>query len=358
MLDPETGACLESYLREEGVTVLSGSPVKSMAADAEGVTLVAGEHEVRADAAVVAIGVEPAVELAREAGVKLGPTGAIEVDEHLATSVEHISAAGDCVEVRHAVSGAPAWLPLGSLANRQGRVLANVLAGRADSFPPVAGAMAVKLLDWNVAAVGLTCQQARRRGLEARAAWLSGEERAHYWPESVVIHLELVYEVGTRRLLGLQAVGRGDCTKRVDVATQHLTRGARLDDLAHVEHAYAPPYAPAMEPLAVLAQVALNQEEDVTAEEPVLTWKDEAVLDVRQPDEVESLPVQAEPVTTIPLGELRRRLPELESGSWLVVCERGTRSAEAVRLLRHAGAKARYVGGGLLWVRAAGGGGS
>ena len=105
---------------------------------------------------MVAVGVEPEVELARSLGARIGPTGAIAVDERLATSVPHVWAAGDCVEVRDVVTGAPVFRPLGSLANRQGRTLGNILAGRRDAFPPVAGAAAVKVFDFNVAATGCT----------------------------------------------------------------------------------------------------------------------------------------------------------------------------------------------------------
>jgi len=113
--------------------------------------------------------VEPEVELAKRLGAQLGPTGAIAVDERLATSVPHVWAAGDCTEVRHAVTGEPAYLPLGSLANRQGRTLANIIAGRPDRFPPVVGAAAVKVFDRNVAATGCTAALARQRGLRPRS---------------------------------------------------------------------------------------------------------------------------------------------------------------------------------------------
>ena len=212
--------------------------------------------------------------------------------------------------------------------------------------------MAVKVFDWNVAATGCTEAAARRQGLDARAAWISVEDGAHYWPESKVIHLKLVYETSSLRVLGVQAVGEGEVAKRVDVATQLIARGATLQDFAELEHAYAPPYAPAMEPLAVAAQVALNQEDGVGAAPPDETREGTVVLDVRLPDEVEKRPVAVGRGHSIPLGELAGRLAEVDDATELVVCERGTRSAEAVRLLQRKGIRARYLGGGLHWRKA------
>jgi NADPH-dependent 2,4-dienoyl-CoA reductase/sulfur reductase-like enzyme/rhodanese-related sulfurtransferase len=358
LLDREVGSCVARGLEEAGVRLLCGSPVERVEAGEEGVAILAGGTEVHADAAVVAIGVEPAAELAAEAGAALGPTGAVSVDERLATTLEGIWAVGDCTECRHVVTGEPVSLPLGSLANRQGRTLANVLAGREDAFPPVAGAMAVKVLDCNVAAVGLSAARARAEGLEVRSAWLTGEDRADYWPDSKALYLKLVYERESLRVLGLQAVGPGECAKRVDVATQIITRGGTLQDLARLEHAYAPPFAPALDPLAVLAYAAQNQEEGVASEVPLRGVEAATVLDVRLPEEREREPVEAGEVIPIPLDQLRSRAGDLGEGPWLVLCERGTRSAEAVRILRHAGAEAGYLGGGMQWRAACRGEGS
>jgi NADPH-dependent 2,4-dienoyl-CoA reductase/sulfur reductase-like enzyme len=351
VLDTEVAACVASHLREQGVKVLVGSPVQRIAPDDDGVLVEVADEAVRADVAVVAVGVEPATQLAATAGVRLGPTGAISVDERLATDVPHVWAVGDCVEVRDAVTGGWCYRPLGSLANRQGRTLANVLAGREDSFPRVAGAAAAKVFDFNVAAVGWTHQAAQRRGLAARSVWITAEDRAHYWPEAAILHLKLVYEAETQRVLGVQAVGRGDTVKRIDVATQVILAGGVLQDLAQVEHAYAPPYAPAVEPLAVAAWVALNQEDGVEADGPLSELK--TVMDVRLPIERQQQPAPATQVTEAAIGSLRSAKQAPESGL-LLVCERGTRAAETARLLLGRGSHPHYLGGGLQWRAAAG----
>jgi NADPH-dependent 2,4-dienoyl-CoA reductase/sulfur reductase-like enzyme/rhodanese-related sulfurtransferase len=348
-LDPEVGACVAHHLRDNGVELRLDSPPRTIEVVGERVVVTTSGGTVEADVAVVAVGVEPAVELAREAGIELGAGGAITVDERLATSAPRVWAVGDCAGVRHVIGGEPAYLPLGSLANRQGRTLANILAGRPDRFPSVAGAIAVKVFDCNVAATGFTMSRAREAGLEGRAIWLTAEDRAHYWPEAKPIRIKLVYEKGTRRVLGVQAVGEGEVVKRVDVATQSIAAGATLDELAHLEHAYAPPFAPAMEPLAVAAQVAQNQEDGIAAATPDGTFDDMPVLDVRLAEEAAARPAFAGREVRVGMEELAGRIGAIERATELVVCERGTRSAEAVRRLRQHGIKARYLGGGLSW---------
>ena len=352
LLDPELGSCVANHLREKGVEVLSGAAVEAVEPGADEVRLRAGDGEHRADLVVVAVGVEPNVELARQAGALLGPTGAIAVDERLATSIPHIWAAGDCVEVRDIATGAPIYRPFGSLANRQGRTLANVLAGRRDAFPPVAGAIAVRVFDFNVAAVGSTEERARDQGYRARSVWITAMDRPDYWPEAGQIHLKLVYDADSGRVLGVQAVGKGDVVKRVDVAAQLICRGATLSECQHLEHAYAPPYASAIDPLAMAAFVALNQEDGVEAAPPLHPLRE--VLDVRLPEERQRRPVPAARVHEFAVSALRSGDQVEEDRERIVVCERGPRSAEAVRLLRSLGSRALYLGGGLLWRSAAG----
>jgi NADPH-dependent 2,4-dienoyl-CoA reductase/sulfur reductase-like enzyme/rhodanese-related sulfurtransferase len=350
LLDAEAAAIVEHALRENDVDVRTGVRVAGLAPDEDGVTVaLAGGGTVRADAAVVAVGVEPAVELATGAGIELGPTGAVAVDERLATSAPGVWAVGDVAEVRHAVTGDAAWLPLGSLANRQGRTLANVLSGRADRFPAVAGAAALKVFDLNVAAAGLTRAAALDRGDDVRSVWIVGHDRADYWPEAAEIALQLTWEPATGRVTGVQAVGPGEVAKRIDVAAQLLARAATLADFTQLEHAYSPPYAPAIDPLAVAAMVAENAADGVDPVAPAEQLDGEALLDVRLPDESADRPVAGTGVTARPQAEAREALDELGDRPWLVVCERGPRAAEVVRWMRERGLDASYVGGGLRW---------
>jgi len=355
LLDPEVGALAAAALRGEDVDLRLGVAVEGIDADDDGVRVhLADGATVEGDVAVVAVGVRPEIELAAAAGVRLGPTGAVAVDERLATSTPHVWAAGDAAELRHAPTGGPAHFPLGSLANRQGRTLANILAGRDDTFGPVAGAAAVKIFDLNVAATGLTRTAGVAAGLAARSVWISAFDAADYWPESKEIALQLTYDPDTGHVLGVQAAGAGEVAKRIDTATQCLLRGATLAELAHLEHAYAPPYAPALDPLAVAAMVALNREDGVEPLGPLDLPAGAGILDVRHEEESEARPLDGPDVTRLPLESLRDRVADLDLRPWIVVCERGTRSAEAARRLRARGADATYLGGGLRWRSLAG----
>jgi NADPH-dependent 2,4-dienoyl-CoA reductase/sulfur reductase-like enzyme/rhodanese-related sulfurtransferase len=349
ILDEDLGAAVASHLQGKGVRTLLGARVDRIETRESGVALHVGAEVVEADTAVVALGVRPAVELARRAGVQLGTSGAIAVDERMATSLSHVWAVGDCAEVRDAVSGETTWMPLGALGNRQGRTLANVLSGRDDAFPPAAGAVVVKIFDLNVAATGHTESAGREHGVPLRSIWITTFDRAHYWPESHEIHLKLVYDPATRRVLGVQAVSEGDVLRSVDVATQMIVRRSTLEDFARVEHAHAPPFSPPIDPLVVAAFAAQNQEDGLEAVSPLEPIGDQVVLDVRTRADADSDPVAGGRVNVVPLGELRERLDEIDEATSVVVCGRGTRSSEAARLLQQRSIGARYIGGGLRW---------
>jgi NADPH-dependent 2,4-dienoyl-CoA reductase/sulfur reductase-like enzyme/rhodanese-related sulfurtransferase len=349
VLDPDLGTCVAAHMRDRGVRVLCNAPVERIRAGDGRVELDAGGKSVEAQIAIVAIGVEPVATLGLRAGLEPGPEGSIAVDSRLATSVPHVWAVGDCAATRHAVTGDLDYLPLGSLANRQGRTLANVLAGRSDAFPPVAGATAVRVFDRTAAATGCTASSARGRGLECDVARITALDRPHYWPESKELHLEMVYDRRSGRVLGVQGVGESDVTKRIDVATQLIARNAGLEDFAHIEQAYAPPYAPAIDPLALAAMVARNQIEGIESTSPQESWSERGVLDVRSPAETAARPAEGDRLIRIPLEQLAERVGEVEDSVDVVICERGARSAEAVRLLRRHGLRARYLGGGLHW---------
>jgi len=350
ILDRELGTVVSKHLESHEVKVVTGCPVERFEPDDEGVTIHAGGREIRADVAVVAVGVRPRVDLAEAAGISLGPTGAIRIDEHLATSVPHIWAAGDCAEVRHIVTGGPAYTPLGSLANRQGRILGTLLAGGEASFGPIAAAAAVKVFDLNVASVGCTAFRLGADGQGVRSVWISAEDRAHYWPEAKLILLQMVYDPATRRVLGIQGVGEeGEVAKRIDVAAQLILRRGTIEDFIDIEHAYAPPYAPALDPLMVLACAASNELDGIEAESPLMDLSSATVLDVRIDEEREERPIEAGNVVEIEVGEILERFDEIPEGPLVVACAHGTRSAEVARRLAGRGVQARYLGGGISW---------
>lgn len=355
MLDGEMAAPVEAHLRESGVALRLGSPVKHLSSgeDAVRVQLEGGEA-LTADALVCALGVRPAVPFADAAGLRLGPCGGLLVDETMATSRTGIYAAGDCVELVHHLTGKPCYLPLGSLANRHGRLIGDRLAGRDRRLAPVVGSAVVKVFEMTAASTGLTASAAEAAGLDARSAWGSFEDRPAYYPESASIHLKAVYERETLRLLGLQAVGKGEVVRLVDVVAGLLQRGGTVHDLFDLEFAYSPPYANALDPLYQLGALVLNREEDGVRYLPPQTTAGEGdaagrlVIDLREYEEREAATCGFEDSLHLPLAELRERLAELPAGRPLLcVCARGLRSYEAVRILNHAGwDDVVYIGGG------------
>jgi len=355
MLDAEMAAPIEAHLRESGVTLRLGCLVRQLSSSDEAVSVQLDDGEnLAADALVCALGVRPAIPFAEAAGLRLGPSGGLVVDDTMATSLPGIYAAGDCVELVHHLTGKPCYLPLGSLANRHGRLIGDRLAGRDRRVAPVVGSAVVKVFEMTAASTGLTESAALVAGFDARCAWATFEDRPAYYPEAATIHLKVVYERKTLRLLGLQAVGKGEVVRVTDVAASLLQRGGTVSDLLDQEFAYSPPYANALDPLYQLGALVLNREEDGVRFLPPQAAADgtdvagRQVIDLREYEEREAGVCGFDDSFHLPLAELRERLAELPAGKPLLcVCARGLRSYEAVRILNHAGwDDVVYLGGG------------
>jgi NADPH-dependent 2,4-dienoyl-CoA reductase/sulfur reductase-like enzyme/rhodanese-related sulfurtransferase len=359
LLDWEMAAFLEKYLRGRGINVGLNRKVTGLEGDANGnvarVHTTAGTLE--ADLVLLALGVRPNVQLAREAGLALGSTGAMAVNEHLQTSDPAIYAGGDCVECQHLVSGQKVFVPLGSTANKHGRIIGDNITGGASTFPGIVGTTVFKVLDYNLAVSGLTEKQALRQGHQVLTALVPGPDRAHYYPTAAPLLLKLVADSTTGRMLGLQAIGSGDAVKRIDVFATALTLGATVDNLPDLDLGYAPPYASAVDPLAHAANVLRNKRDGLAktltpqqlkakldAQEPLV------LLDVRTPAEHEQLQLRDPRTVWIPLGQLRQRAGELPHDQEIVCfCKVSQRGYEAQRLLDGIGfANVKFLDGGLV----------
>ena len=346
MLDSEMARLVQAHLESQGVRVHTGHCVNAIRDTGEGLEIVCEKNTIPTQYAIMGLGVSPNVDLAKQAGIVVGDRGGIVVDELMQTNLPDVYAAGDCVEVE-LVCGAKAVIPLGSLANKQGRAVGDNLAGRGTKVGKVVGSAGVKAFDLNVAATGLTERMAQRIGLETKAIWGTFGDRAHYHPDDKTMALKLLYQPGTQLLLGLQAVGAGEVVKRVDVFGNLVLAGGRLDDLLDLEFCYSPPYAPALDPLYTIGAAALNQEDGITAVAPDDPLEGVSVVDVRTEDEFAG--GSADRAVNIPLEQFRERLGEVDSSKPVtVICARGARSAEAARILMQNGyANVNYVGGGV-----------
>jgi rhodanese-related sulfurtransferase len=303
------------------------------------------------------IGVRPNTALARRAGLETGETGGIKVDEHMRTSDPDIYAAGDCVQSTDILTGRPCYVPLGSTANKQGRVAAINLCGGDDTFPGVLGSTVCKVFDYCVARTGLTETAARELGHEVTAALAPAPDRANYMPTAKMLMLKLVVDSDTRRLLGAQAVGPGAGDKRLDVAATAIAAGMTVDQLANLDLCYAPPYSPAMDNLITAANVARNKLDGhmvgMSAAEVyrmLSEKKDFVFLDVRTPGEHNQVRLPGS--TLIPVSTLRGRLDEIPRDKEIVTFGQiSLRGYEAALILRAAGyEKVRVLDGGItMW---------
>ncbi|MEI9478662.1 MAG: FAD-dependent oxidoreductase, partial [Deltaproteobacteria bacterium] len=233
LLDEEVAAYLTRYLRSEGVDILTGSRLMKILGNDEGnaTKVTTPDTEILSDIVLIAIGVRPNSKLAKEAGLEIGKTGGIVVNEYLQSSDPDIYAGGDCVENVHLMTGEKVFIPLGSTANKHGRVIADNIMGNKEKFKGVLGTGVVKVFDYNIGKTGLTEGQARGAGFDVVTTLAPAMDSAHYYPTHKPLLLKLIADRKTRKLLGLQAVGFGEAVKRVDVMATALTFGATVNDL-------------------------------------------------------------------------------------------------------------------------------
>ncbi len=352
-LDPEISRLVEDHLRSEGVDVRLQTTLKHIKCRDDELVLTLSEgEEQQVDRVVLCPGVLPNAQLAVDAGLTIGPKGGVQVDKHGRTSDLAIYAAGDCAELPD-VAGTR-LIPLGSIANRMGRVVANHIAGVPDpGIPKLFGTGVVKVFDLNVASTGLSAARARQRGLEVEEYWGCWTDRAHYYPENQNLKIKVVRE-RHGQLLGIQAVGKGEVVRWVDAFAQILD----LADgdpraLLRFEHAYAPPYATALDPLHHIG--AMMETGDGWQIAPTMmhgggnhdwTWID--LLADEERDSLE-LPEVRGKVLRMTTAELREKVDTLPKQDVYLFCARGPRSYECCRYLRQHGINARYLAGGIAF---------
>jgi NADPH-dependent 2,4-dienoyl-CoA reductase/sulfur reductase-like enzyme/rhodanese-related sulfurtransferase len=355
-LDPEMAAMVASELRSHGVRLALGVQVIEVRTDT---VLLSDGQELDADLVVMSIGVRPDIQLARAAGLTIGPRGGIRVDAQMRTSDPHIYAVGDAVDKTDATSGEPTLVPLANSANRQGRLVADVIAGRTIRFGGVLGTAIVKVFDLTVAVTGINEKRLKALGRGYTAIHTHPGSHAGYYPGAERISLKLLFDPSTGQILGAQGVGGTGTDKRIDVLATAMTGGIRADELADLELAYAPPYGSAKDPVNQLGYVAENI---LTGTTHLLPWDhvdttDRFLIDVRTPSEHRhgSIPGSV----NIPVDQLRERHGEIprdsagRPGPVAVYCQVGQRGHVAARLLTQLGYDVVNVDGGWLTYRMA-----
>ncbi len=253
-LDAELAQHVEEELLAHDVVVRTGEPLARIDHDEAGTVTGAATAAERWDTDLVVVGggVRPASALARAAGIPVDEQGAVITDARMATPVPGVWAAGDVTGVRHRVTGRRAYIPLGPTANKQGRVAGENAAGGDATFKGVVGTSVAKIFDLAVARTGLSEADCRQEGLACVAARITAQDRAHFYPGAGDLSVTLLGEPGSGRLLGAQLVGAG-AAKRIDVLATALHAGMTAHDVADLDLAYAPPYAPVWDPVLVAA---------------------------------------------------------------------------------------------------------
>lgn len=355
VLDREMAFLVEKQLRLQGVKIMTGCRVTGFGGKTAVEKVLIGDHELSADLVVLAPGVTPNVGLARDAGLDIGITGAIAVDTRLCTNDPDIYACGDCCETTHLITGKKVHIPLGSTANKQGRVAGINAAGGEASFSGVIGTSILRVFNINAGKTGLTETEARSNGFDIETTLSPAHDKAHFFPGAKPIVLKLIAERKTGRILGLQAVGEGAVDKRLDVASTAITFHATADQLSQIDLAYAPPYSAAMDNLIVAADIMKNKlaghAKGISPHEVKRKFDEDddfILLDVRSPAEHEEIGIEG--AKLIPLGMLREKLDELPRDKEIIAfCKVSLRGYEAQKILDAAGFNnTKFMDGGIL----------
>jgi NADPH-dependent 2,4-dienoyl-CoA reductase/sulfur reductase-like enzyme/rhodanese-related sulfurtransferase len=360
LLDFEFSQKIEDSLFNNGVESAYNEKVVRIEGDESGhcvkVVSSGGEHD--ADLTLIATGFKPNSALARDAGLPVGVSGGIVVDESMRTADPDIYAGGDCVECKHLVTGKQAFIPLGSTANKHGRVIGDNLAGMRSVFPGVLGTTVVKAFDLNVGRTGLTEADAKREGFDAVCSLAPAFDKAHYYPGSALVAIKIVADRKTGRVLGAQAAGAGDAARRIDVVATAISMGATVEQLGYFDLGYAPPFAQALDAVITAAHVAGNKISGlargvsaVDVKRRIEEEQDFVLLDVRTPNEFAVEHIDAKQVVNLPLGKLRAtaaaQLPR--DKEIIALCKVSLRGYEAQRILQGMGFdNVKFMDGGMF----------
>jgi len=254
--DPEMSALVEEEVRSKGVTISTGVDILSFEGSGKVEKVVTNKGEVKAETVLIAKGAMPNVGLAKQIGVEIGVTGAIAVNKRQETNLDRVYSGGDCAEAYHIVRGKPAYIPLGTTANKAGRVAGENIGGMNTEFPGIVGTAVSKIFDLEVARTGLSLKEAAGDGFDAYETTIRHRSRSKHYPGGYPITVHLITERDTRRLLGAQMIGREGVAHRIDVMAAVLHAGMTAEDVYHLDLGYAPPFAPAWDPILIAANKA------------------------------------------------------------------------------------------------------
>ena len=323
--EPEMAAYAERHLADHGIACFTGAKLEEIIGGEKVEKIRTDKRAMKADAVVLSLGIRPNTAFLAGSGIELAPGGTIKVDGQMRTNDPDVYAVGDCAMVTNRVTGAPAWSPMGSSANIEGRLAARVLAGEALSYPGVLGTGVCKLPELNVGRTGLTEAAAKEAGYDVVTVTAVVDDKAHYYPGASNFIVKMIADRQSGKFLGLQALGKGAVDKMVDIAVVALTLGASLHDLENMDLAYAPPFSTAIHPFAHTLNVLLNKisgglDSFTPAEYAAGLADDYKIVDVSINPSLEGAPY-------VDLTKIAGPLPEYGTGDkLLLVCAKGKRA--------------------------------
>ncbi|MGC7870023.1 FAD-dependent oxidoreductase [Desulfosporosinus sp. SYSU MS00001] len=353
-LDYEMAAILHEHIFNKNVDLILEDGVKSFTQEGDKtlITLQSG-NQVETELIILAIGVKPEIKLAKEAGLAIGELGGIKVNEKLQTSDPNIFAVGDAIEVKHFVTGKPALIPLAGPANKQGRIVADVIAGRDSKYEGTQGTSIAKVFDMAAASTGANEKMLKRYGIPYEVIFTHSGSNAAYYPGATRLSTKLLFDKSNGRVLGAQIVGMNGVDKRIDDIAGVIRRQGTVYDLQELELAYAPPFSSAKDPVNMAGYVAENV---INGDVRMVQWyevkdmnpNDVCIIDVRTIEERRGKFIPGS--IHIPIDELRDHLSELPKDKDIVVyCEIGLRGYVAYRVLtQHGFTRVRDLTGGWL----------
>ncbi|MBN2323408.1 MAG: FAD-dependent oxidoreductase [Spirochaetes bacterium] len=344
-LDPELSALVERHMVLKGIRIIKNESVGAFIGKENVEYVQLKSYRLPAELVILATGINPNVSLAAEAGLSLGPTGAIAVNEYLQTSDPSIYAAGDCAETWHALLEEPFYLPLGSVANRMGRTAGGNATGvLRQKFSPVTGTIIIKVFDYHVAKTGLNEKESKKAGCDILSSYVPEYDKEPFIPGAEIINIKMTACRKRKQLIGVQIVGKGDVAKRIDIAAMVISKGGNVDDILAVDLGYAPVYSNAVGAIVVAANVLQNKLDGVfegitPGEVQTLLQKhpEECVfLDVRTPQEFEEARIPG--FDLIPIENLTSRIDEILPNRRVVLfSQSGARAYQASLILKSRG---------------------
>lgn len=348
-LDFEMASILHIHLKEKGVRLILENGVKAFTDNGKKVILSDGTT-LDTDMTILSIGVTPENELAKKAGLALGPRGHIIVNEYLQTSNKDIYAIGDAIEVKDYITGLPTAIPLAGPANKQGRIAAKNMMGQFEKYHGTLGTSVAKVFDLTVASTGNNEKTLKKLGIPYEVVHIHPNSHAGYYPGATPMTLKLIFNKETGEIYGAQAIGRNGVEKRIDVIATAIKGKLTVRDLTHLELSYAPPYSNAKDPVNIAGYVASNI---MDGELEHIQWYEVdkvienggLLIDVREPIEREFGYIKGS--INIPLNEIRKRLHEIPKDQPIYVsCQVGLRGYIASRILKNNGYNVKNVDGG------------